>query len=709
MLKSSILSLLFTFTLYLMQAHVCLRAQAVYINDSSAVYEQFCTNALFYLDKTSGLSIKDVTAPEFAKNWQPYTKGDLSEPITPHYSYWLRLEIKAANDIPNDWLLDSYSTFLDTIEFYRETPSGFIQQRSGNDFTHEARMLKSTYQAFKLNFAESRTQIVYFRTHSRYPAWLPLKLRRSADFYESVLLSEFLYGIFYGIFLIMSLYNLFLYYSIRDKNYLYYVLLMFVSMLVYGSGSGHAFMLLWPDYPFLNRYMVRILMCLLGFCSALFTQSFLQSKKYAPKGHFCLLTLMGIDLFMLVLFATDLYNGPLLNVLLSVQICTMIAVGFTCWQSGNQSARFFILAWIVYLVAGLARAMANMSVLPFNFVTYHGIEVGATLEVLLLSLALADRYKRMRVERENAQKEALRIQKEANENLESKVLERTHELRNANEELNQINEELSQTMDMLEAKTNQLHQRNEAITASIQYAKRIQQAILPSDSTFKQYFDDFFILYLPRDIVSGDFYWLVRKDKVLVVAVADCTGHGVPAALMAMIGNNLLNNIVLENGLIYPNLILQQMNKGVHRVLKQEGKAVNDGMDIAICSIYQEEMRLEYAGAMSPIFLAKEEEFIEIKADKISIGGHSKPTDYFTAHKMRYDTPSMIYLLSDGFQDQFGGAHNKKFMVKKLKNLLYNIRKENSIQQHDILLSAFESWKGEYKQIDDVLILGIRL
>ncbi|SFE58375.1 tetratricopeptide repeat protein [Thermoflexibacter ruber] len=280
-----------------------------------------------------------------------------------------------------------------------------------------------------------------------------------------------------------------------------------------------------------------------------------------------------------------------------------------------------------------------------------------------------------------------------------------------NTELEQTQEELKSQRDTLALKTQELDLAYNNIKASITYAKRIQEAILPPTSLIQQYLPESFILYKPRDIVSGDFYWFAPiSEKLCVIAVVDCTGHGVPGAFMSMIGDSLLNQIVLEKGIISPDLILSELDKGIKQALRKGEADAKDGMDMAICVIDQYKKFMEFAGAMNPICIVQNNELREIKADKRAIGGDTKENHLFTKHTIDISIPTMTYMYSDGFQDQFGGEHGKKFMVKRFRELLFSLHSEPIQAQKQLLDQTIEAWKGkDHKQIDDILVMGFRV
>lgn len=255
-----------------------------------------------------------------------------------------------------------------------------------------------------------------------------------------------------------------------------------------------------------------------------------------------------------------------------------------------------------------------------------------------------------------------------------------------------------------------IQQKNQDITDSINYALRIQNAMLPPSEKLKNLIPESFILFQPRDIVSGDFYWITEKDGKILIAASDCTGHGVPGAFMSMIGTTLLNDIVNYENIVQPSLILDRLDLGVVKALKQESINTDnrDGMDIALISICKKTHKMEFAGAMNPVLIHREDgEHSLIKGDRYPVGGGKDDRKLFTNHVVQLDPGSHVYIYSDGYVDQFGGPKGKKLMTKKFKSILLDVMHLSAKEKHDHLYNYLEDWKSEHEQVDDILVIGI--
>jgi len=253
--------------------------------------------------------------------------------------------------------------------------------------------------------------------------------------------------------------------------------------------------------------------------------------------------------------------------------------------------------------------------------------------------------------------------------------------------------------------------QKDEILASIHYARRIQRAVVPSPEKADEVLPEHFLLWLPRDIVSGDFWWMTERDDKVVVVAADSTGHGVPGAFMSMLGVSFLNEIVNKESITTANVILNELRASVKATLKQTGKEgeAKDGMDLALVIIDKKNRKLQYAGAYNPLFIYRNSELIEIKADRNPIGIYVKEKDSFTNNEFDYLPGDTFYIFSDGYVDQFGGEKGEKFKTKNFKELLAQIQHEPMKKQKEILDQNMLEWRGETEQIDDIIILGVRL
>lgn len=273
-------------------------------------------------------------------------------------------------------------------------------------------------------------------------------------------------------------------------------------------------------------------------------------------------------------------------------------------------------------------------------------------------------------------------------------------------------DELFRARRRIEEAYREITSMNKDLVDSINYARRIQHAILPDLEVLTSFSGDSFVFYQPKALVSGDFYWFTRYDHKILVAAVDCTGHGVPGAFLSMIGHNLLNEIVAVKDITQPGEILSRLDRSIRKLLKQDREDLlsNDGMDISLVSIDPEENTLEFAGANRPLIILRQDEIISHRGDKFPIGGMFRDAEIkYQNHKISLEKGDMVYLFTDGFADQFGGEDDKKMMLKRFKKLLKLIHTLKGTQQKRVLEKYLENWKEGKEQTDDVLIMGIRI
>ncbi len=330
---------------------------------------------------------------------------------------------------------------------------------------------------------------------------------------------------------------------------------------------------------------------------------------------------------------------------------------------------------IADLEATLMKAIQEMNIFR------QGLEARTGLEKALIEKAEAQQQAL-----ENLQ-EKERLITHQNELLEQQVVERTLKIVHQKEEI---------------------EIKNKEILDSIQYAKRLQEAILPPLKQIKNLFPESFLIYRPKDIVAGDFYWMEQVDDYIFIAAADCTGHGVPGALMSMLGISLLNQTVNEKKITDPAAILNHLHRSVITALKQSENATHDGMDIVLCRFDLQQKELQFAGANRPLWLMRNKELLEFKTDKMPVGGLQLERNDFILQSLQFKQGDSFYLFTDGYADQFGGESGKKFMTKKFRELVVSIDELDMAGRKNAIDHAFIEWKDNHEQVDDVLVIGLK-
>ncbi len=295
--------------------------------------------------------------------------------------------------------------------------------------------------------------------------------------------------------------------------------------------------------------------------------------------------------------------------------------------------------------------------------------------------------------------ELLKMRNDLAENersLEKKVTERTEEVVRQKEEI--------------EGKNQELEILYKQVTDSIHYAKRIQEAILPPQNYVDEVLPNSFVLYKPKDIVSGDFYWIVKKNNLVYFAAVDCTGHGVPGAFMSLVGHNILQDIINHSNKLSPAEIMNSLREGVINTLNanNSGRDTKDGMDMTLCCINYDTLELQYAAAFNPLYIVRNGELLQHEANKFPIGKFIGEKQNFTNNTLQLQKNDQLFIFSDGYADQFGGPKGKKFMVGSFRKLLKSITPLDVKKQKETLNNTLNNWQGEQEQVDDVLVIGVK-
>jgi len=514
----------------------------------------------------------------------------------------------------------------------------------------------------------------------------------------------FIFAFFSGLFITLSLLHfiLFLFYRQNRTNLYYSLFTLFLFIIFFGiykvtSGSD-----LGTSITIGKLDVGAILYIPLLFIAILYQIFYKRMLIY-----FWILG-SAVTIGILLLGFSEIQNtgAVFVTLYLLLSIIEILRIYFTAWRKKKEGAGIFLFGILVPPVgtAFLAILSSILKSVESNGLaaTIDGSLSGFFGYTMLLSVSvsmtiyLAKEFSRIN---QKLSQQITEIQHLFQKTI-SQESERKKILENQNIELDK----------KVKERTSELAQKNRDILDNLKYAQRIQSAILPETSLIYQVLTDSFILYRPKDIVSGDFYTFSQKDGKVIITAGDCTGHGVTGAFLSMIGISLLNQLVNESGITEPAQILNHLNNGIIAALKQKSNEVSDGMDIAICSFDLNKKSLEYAGANRPLYMVRNGEITEIKPDKLAIGGFRLNIEaVFTNHQFKLQEGDLIYIFSDGFADQFGGEHGKKLLSKRLREKLISMREKPMSEQQKLLAQYFDEWKGNFEQVDDVLLIGIRV
>ena len=514
-----------------------------------------------------------------------------------------------------------------------------------------------------------------------------------------------------AVFIVLSVFHflLFLYFR-KNRTNLYYALftlfLFFIFFSLFKIFSG-------IDITTL-RQVSKLFVCSL-FLVPLFFLGILYEVFYKKmlKVFWLLALALGITLGSMLIYDYSNWGFMVLLIFLFTTFAETIRVFIKAWRTKKDGARIFAFGVLFpiagVLLMGIISSILNKYgfsrtafILNENQGAFFGFGMLMSMSISM-TIYLARDFARVN----NKLQLQIREIKQLFDKTIAQETEKQLILENQKTDLERMVKE--RTEEVVEQKV-VIEQKNRDILDNLNYARRIQEAILPDTKLIHQELSDSFILYFPKDIVSGDFYTFAKTEQQVIIAAADCTGHGVTGAFMSMIGSSLLNQIINERKTSRPDLILNELNNGIFESLKQSDSEINDGMDIVMCAIDLNRLQLNYSGANRPLWIIRNGEFIELKPDKFPIGGFQhKSNAAFTNYLFELKKDDSLYLFTDGFADQFGGLAGKKLLSKNFREKLLSIQDQSMSDQKKTLSHFFKSWQGLNDQVDDVLVIGIRI
>lgn len=691
-MNKSSLSILFLFFLSFLSSFAQNTIQVKTVEDLFLVGKDL----VFLEDTSKNLKIQDILKPENQGKFQKNEKDVFSRSVSAS-AFWFKFRVQNFSD--EDVWFSTGNIACSYVDFYIPDSSGNYSKvhKTGN-LRPKSTRLYDVRNAFWLPLNKAKDQqskTYYVRIQQSFPIFLPFEVGTIRSLNQQNDIAQAITFTFYGVILIMVLYNLFLFFSIKDRVYLIYV--GFLLTDAWASSYDYSLFEIFSSGETIFWHQNYMLFAFPSIAFLVwFNLEYLRLKQNAKKIRLLLIALVVASISLMFFAQIGIVSNTFaLNI---AQIFTLL-IYILAWGVGiflllakkMQEAFFYVIGWFFQVVATIMLVLVINGVVTFSIYLQHSSYYGLVMEVWFFSLALGTRFNVMKKEKELAQAENLKLVKEQNIILEQKVEERTEEVQAKEAKIRKLYEDLSD---------------------SIHYAQRIQKAILPTEEKFKRVLPNSFVFFKPRDVVSGDFYFLEEIENKIIITAIDCTGHGVPGAFMSLIGNDILTEIIINQKITEANKILERLHLGVRFLLKQKETDNRDGMDMALLVIDRENKTAEFAGAKNPLVYIQNNELKLIKGDKMPIGGEQREKErIFTKHEISLEKESYFYLFSDGIQDQFGGENNKKFTPKRLRNLLLENHQKPMQAQKEILKQSVETWQeeGGEKQIDDMLLIGVRV
>jgi len=608
---------------------------------------------------------------------------------------WIKLQLKKG--VSKQLLIKNAN--LDCVDFYAMKQGGLTLLKQAGDSQKTKLKSDKRYPGFNLNHTES--DVYYLRiTNKGDQLFIPLIYGDLEQFTRSEKNENLLLGLYFGLSLFVLILNFSLYRSMKEKINLFYVgyIVCFIGLQIALSGLGNQF--IWKESTYFANHSLPFFSSLsVAFLTA-FVVTFLDLKSILNKSFVLLkitILLLLCNAVLAILPIEPLYRISIIavNVITLLINIAIIPISIYAYRKKVKGANYFVFAFSILILCVFVFILRNFGIIASNVFVDYSLYIGSGIEMIILSLAIVEKFKAYRNEALENLKSLNELIDRKNIDLEIQVKERTLELEKQKEIVSEKNSEIVQ---------------------SFNYASRIQNSLNPSEFKMNAIFPEAFILYKPKDILSGDFYWVnevtttsnTQNLNLKLFAVGDCTGHGVPGAMLSVLGLKILNDSLTKLDINSTSEALDFVNHEFNKTFKSiENDKINDGMDIALCALDASKGILYFSGAKNGVTIVRNNEIFELKGDNQAIGMNDdiKP---FNANIFQLEKNDMIYLYSDGFQDQFGGDMNKKFKSRPLKNLFIEIAGLDANDQRNKLERTFESWKGSNEQTDDVCILGIR-
>lgn len=675
-------------------------ADTLYLDVETEILLVEGQNYSYLPDRNGDLTIDDVIDREFRTE---VTDAGWNEAYESQ-AVWVKLVVKNISE-------GSLGAYLywepDGYAYIEEDSFSFLEVRTGNFLPFAEREVQTADPLISFYVASGATKTIYLRILQSGNSFewfgnLDATVIESNVWLRSVSDRNWQFGIFIGVLFFMAVYNLIFFFTLRDRSYLFYVFTIALLTLVWANANMYTFRYLYPDSENgreIGGYLNYFGMSLMSISYVLFTKYYLKTKELLPRWDRVLKIAVGLAIALVLMgvvvyFIWDTYLGFTSITLSSIAFMLIsVLTAISAVRKKYSPAWYFLIGngvLAITLLLTITRVLPNY--LVFGYISL--IQVGSLVQVSFFSLGLAKRLMVIRDDREKAQEEVIG-QLKVNEELKTKVN------RELEQKVSERTAELSEQKKIVEEK-------NKDILDSITYAKRLQQAILPSAELWNAALKNGFNFYLPKDIVAGDFYWLEKRNNHVFVAAADCTGHGVPGAMVSVVCSNALNRAFKEFGIDDPGKLLDKVRELVVDTFAKSTDQVKDGMDISLARIDVVTHEIAWAGANNPLWYLAGGVVNEIKANKQPIGITDSPAP-FTTHHVQLAAGDLIYLFTDGFADQFGGPKGKKFKYKPLQELMLSIASKPMDEQHRILHHTLTEWKGPLEQIDDICVIGIRL
>lgn len=619
-------------------------------------------------------------------------------------SYFIHFTLKNERKTDQSLVLETARPFTNVVQLYCVDTKETVV--SGDAIPFSSKSLPTNFSALSLFVpsGESREYVLKLSSEGENMGMSLVFYDRSA--YMALDSNRHLFiGIILGIFMfVIIIYSMF-FVMLKERLFLIYVLYAACSVLLQVAVDGYMHQFIFSSGGYFAQHCVILLAGGTVILGMMYATGYLALTGIMKKIGSAIIALVLITLVLsLIPNVRFELTFRLINGFSLLGLIFMMTTGFI-QQRKREVSSLFLVGLACLVLGGFVFILGNLGIIESPIVTQNALKIGTLLELIFLAVLMAGRYKILQEEREKAQaallielEEKNNIVRAANVRLEEQVIERTKEI---------------------EEQRALLKEKNEDFMASVTYAERIQSAVLSNEEKFGNILPNSFVFFQPKDVVSGDFYWIdtlqsdgSTSEPILGYVTADCTGHGVPGALVSLIGNHLVERGKETNGLLNTGRALDELSVGMNAALNSRyaSKQIRDGMDLTLCVLDQKGRKLYFSGARNSAYIVRNGEVLELKGDRKSIGFDPKEESHvFETQEFDLEMGDMIYTCSDGYADQFGGDSGKKFMSRQLKSLFVELSLLPLDEQKLRFSETLKNWMGDHEQLDDVLVIGVRI
>lgn len=655
------------------------------VHKENSTYTFSESNIGYLEDTTSVITIYDLLAPDTTYTFTPIDNS-LSFKGYTYSAFWLKIDIRNTTKLYAHYYLSIDYPLLGDVRMFTVEDSLLKDiYITGIQYPFSKREIFDRFFVFPLKINPHTEHSFYIRIlNIGNVTNIPVSIKPHNNPELQDITMNFKNALYYGYILFASIFFILMWIGLKKIYFAFLAMYSLSSAILLAIYDGYVFWFFMPNFAYISHTVLNFLSLLSIAMIAQFANYFLRNISLVIK---------TLNIFLIIaslLFVWSILPPPHnewsywgINLFILSVFVFLTIVGWVKFFIHKTIHKFlFALSTsIVFITLGLAFA-ENFSLFTFLFTTNQSFKIGFALQITLLTIATISAFKESLIK--------------SNIKLETLVEKRTNVIKAKNEQLEIQNLKISSQVA--------------EIKQSLRYAKQLQNAILPSKYKFSSVFKEHFIFYKPRDIVSGDFYWISEKNNNTYIVTADCTGHGMHGALLSMLGISFLNQIVQVNHGISPNILLNKLSILLSETFPNQPEfSAHDDMVISVCLFDSTRNTIQYAGAYSPLYIVRNKKLTIINGEKIPLAVRDSDAANYSNKTIQLQTGDALYMFSDGFSDQFGGERNKRLTKKRFREMILTYCDTSMSMQRIKFEEYFTNWKGDIEQVDDILLLGFKI